>query len=212
MKKRFIDLFRGYYVSPIYDISGNGDSYVEFIETDYITNNGLLDIDYKLSYDGGGTWTDWKNINNSPLLHFFDNTQPFTNLLFQYRVVMGRGTNGVTPIFRKFKLSLIEGHTIDNVGDLICKPEFWIKKTVSAGDVIIKNETNGMVMELKNLNRDETVYINCENEDIVSDLPLTYRYKDFNNMFMELELGENIISAYGDCEIDMRYQFKILQG
>ena len=108
-------------------------------------------------------------------------------------------------------MDLIGAYKIDNVGDVILQPEIWIRKTNGSGDIKLTNETNGMSLELKNLNNGEEVYIDCENKDIVSSLPLTYRYKDHNGVFIEFEVGENLLTGEGDFKLDIRLQFKLLQ-
>ncbi|AZV43741.1 hypothetical protein BAOM_3132 [Peribacillus asahii] len=56
----------------------------------------------------------------------------------------------------------------------------------------------------------ETVYIDNEKKDIESDLPLTYRYDDFNGEYLCLNRGINRLRIFGTCEIQFRYQLSFL--
>lgn len=211
---KWIELYNNYadYTSDIYDISSDFESYIENISYTYDSNNGEVDIYIRMSFDNGVTWTDWTKINNSAYKSIFnDDFYNMKQAKFQYKVEMNK-TGDISPVFKKFSILLIGTFTITNTGDTVCKPEIWIKKTGGSGDIKLMNETNGQVLELKNLNDGETVYIDSENEDIVSDLPMTYRYNDHNNVFLELEVGDNFIAGEGGFELDMRLQFKTLQG
>lgn len=111
--------------------------------------------------------------------------------------------------------------TFVNYGDVVCKPEIFITK-VGSGDVSILNATNdGQEFKFTSLLNTEEIYIDCENEQIDSELPnvipggqptVQYRYSNFNNNYLELLRGNNYLKIYGNCKIQFRYKFKTLQG
>jgi Phage tail protein len=212
---RWIDLYNGgygVYESEVFDISSDFESYLTNIQYDYDSNDGVVSIEVRISYDDGNTWTNWININNSSYKPLFNDDEPLDNAKFQYRVILDNNSGGLPSVFKSFSIDLYGAFKIINTGDVVCKPEIWIKKVNGDGDVKLINETNGLSMEFKNLIEGETVYVDCENEDIVSDRPLTYRYNDHNNVFIELDVGENHLTGEGNFELTMRYEFKTLQG
>lgn len=214
---KWIDLYgtSGEYQSDVKNLTSDFDFLITTISHKYIKNDGEVALDMRVSFDNGFYWTDWVNINNGPYKPLFDGDGLVLNkVLYQYRVRMDLGDNysGKSPVFDLFSLKLEGAYKIENVGDVVCKPEIWIKKVNGSGSVKLTNETNGNVLEIKNLNNNETVYIDCENEDIVTDLPSKYRYNDHNNVFIELEQGSNILSGEGDFLLDIKMQFKTIQG
>lgn len=97
-----------------------------------------------------------------------------------------------------------------NSGDLNLKPEIWIKK-VGSGDISITNQSNGgKEFKFKNLVDGETVYVDNENEYITTDLANTYRYTNFNNNYIEMLRGVNTLSVNGQCTLQFRYNFTLL--
>lgn len=100
---------------------------------------------------------------------------------------------------------------IFNRGHMICKPLIYIKKTISDGNVrIINNSHNQQELVLNNLKLNEEVLIDCENEEIESNLPLTYRFDDHNDVFIEWAIGVNRIQMIGRFEMYFKYQFKYI--
>lgn len=98
-----------------------------------------------------------------------------------------------------------------NEGDVILKPELWIKK-VGAGAVSIMNQTNGNeLFSFSSLIDNETVYIDNEGEYIETDLENTYRYGVFNNTYLRLVRGKNVLQVTGKCQLNFRYQYRTLQ-
>jgi hypothetical protein len=212
-RKRWIDLYeqKATYISEVFDVRSVFESYIENLMCQYDLNDGTVQVFIRISYDNE-TWTDWVQVNDAVHGPLFRNDFYYMeNCRMQYKVEMIN--NGeVSPTFISFSYSLIGCYLLDNRGDVVCKPELWIKKINSNGTVRITNESNTQMFELKDLNVGETVYVDCENEDIVSDLPLTYRYDNHNNVFLELEVGENILTGEGEFELIIRHEFKTLQG
>lgn len=105
----------------------------------------------------------------------------------------------------------VEDIVINNAGDLTIKPEIEITK-IGDGDVTITNVTNGnQSFSFNNLSDNETVYVNCETEVILTDLSDTYRYSAFAGNFIELLCGENTLTVTGNATVIFRYQGKLLQ-
>lgn len=201
------------YESDVIDISSDFDYYIDELNLQYEENDGFIDVEIRLSYDGGFTWTDWVNVKSDYYhdLFYIDGIRlNFTKM--QYRVIMNISGNGISPVFKSFDIKLYGSFKIFNTGDLPHLPEIWIKKINGSGDVHLINETTGQEVVFKNLNNNETVYVDCYNKDILTDLPLTYRYDNHNGQFLKLEVGENVISGYGNFEFVIRNEFIVLQG
>jgi phage-related protein len=112
-----------------------------------------------------------------------------------------------------YSINGIDGTSFEftNLGDVDCYPEIWIEK-VGLGSISISNETLGTSFSFDELLDGETIYINNEREEVVTDLLNQYRFNDFNGKFLKTKLGTNIINVKGNCKITIRYQFKTLQG
>ncbi|MMZ70712.1 hypothetical protein D1872_338290 [compost metagenome] len=50
--------------------------------------------------------------------------------------------------------------------------------------------------------------MNNERQDIETTLAVTYRYKDFNDNYLNLPVGKNVFKIDGYADIKFRYQFK----
>lgn len=98
-----------------------------------------------------------------------------------------------------------------NNGHVDMKPEIWIKK-VGDGDVSILNNANAQSFQFTGLKDKEIVYVDNDREYIQSDIIGQYRYDNFNNRYISLERGRNILTIYGNCKLQFRYRFKLLQG
>lgn len=119
----------------------------------------------------------------------------------------------ISPIY-DFSNNTIEGtpFVFDNIGDMSLKPEMWITK-IGAGDISIINLTDGnKEFKFVNLANNEVVYINNENEVIVTDIPMVYRYDNFNDQYLKFLVGQNHLIAYGKFKMQLRYRFITLQG
>ncbi len=198
------------YESEVIDISSDFEYYLKEIALSFENNDGVVDVEIRVSHDDEFSWSEWKNINlYLDDLFYIDGVKlNFTKM--QYRVIMNIYSRSTSPVFKSFKIDLYGAYKIFNTGDEICKPEIWIKKN-GFGDLELINETNGQIMKFKDINDGETIYIDCEKKDIMSDLPLTYRFNNHNGIFLELEIGENIISGFGDYDMIIKCEFKILQ-
>lgn len=105
--------------------------------------------------------------------------------------------------------ALVAGtYSIYNDGDVSMFPEMWIT-TIGSGNVSIANVTTSKTTTFTGLAALETVYVNNEKEDIVSDTTLP-RYSAYNNVPLELPVGDNQITITGDATVKFKYQFKYL--
>jgi predicted phage tail component-like protein len=98
-----------------------------------------------------------------------------------------------------------------NDGDVDLKPELWIKK-IETGPLTILNKTNGNeTFNFSTLLDNETIYVDNETEYIETDLANTYRYGQFNNKYLKLVRGKNVLEITGRCNLNFRYQYRTLQ-
>lgn len=97
---------------------------------------------------------------------------------------------------------------IPNKGDITSKPTIELL-ALEDGDVEIKNRSNGQVMKITNLTKEEVVDIDCDRMYIKSNL-VKNKYKDFNRVFLELPRGINLFEIKGDCKIKIKYQHHFL--
>lgn len=94
---------------------------------------------------------------------------------------------------------------IANRGHYSIFPDIWIEK-ISDGDITIYNRTNNNEkFELKNIEIGEKLFIDCKNELIFTDKERTNRYGDFNDNYLELIYGENILAISNNVHIRFRY-------
>lgn len=95
----------------------------------------------------------------------------------------------------------------DNYGDTEIKPEILIKKK-GYGDVSIKNlSSQNPEFNISNLLDKEEIYVDGENEIIETNLLNTWRYDDFNDNYLSIPYGRNILQVEGHCKIKFIYHF-----
>lgn len=102
-----------------------------------------------------------------------------------------------------------------NEGDLTIKPKARIKKSPSTGDIEIRNLTTNQTIKFTDIQRDEEIFIDFENEEIVSSLQYLniYRFENHNNEWLEFTVensGENILEFIGDFDIEFEYELTYL--
>lgn len=118
-----------------------------------------------------------------------------------------------SPMMQKrFNLSTITSPTvieIENNGDEIVKPELWIYK-VGKGDISIRNLSNGgSEFKFINIEDKEELYVDNKNRHIETDMPLTYRFDDFNHNYLELVRGKNRLEVTGACKLMFQFQYTL---
>lgn len=202
---------RGTYISPIFSVSNNLDKYIAKI-SEQVINTHFQTIEYyfRVSYDRL-VWSDWKAFNT-----FTENLlddYSLTDLNVQFKIIMLSETDAKKPYLQDFEIQFIPYSCIINTGDLPVKPKLWIRKKNGQGDIAIINYSTGQRVEFKDLNNDEEVFVDCENEEIVSSNQVNgvYRYDSHNDEFLELIRGENYITSEGDFELDIRFKGILLQ-
>lgn len=118
----------------------------------------------------------------------------------------------VTPFYDTKKLSNTQGVSnpiieIGNRGHFSTFPEIWIEK-ISDGDIVIYNKTNNNAeFRFENIEVGEKLFIDCGKELITTDKERTYRYDDFNDNYLELIYGENVLSVTNNVKIRFRLQY-----
>ena len=202
---------RGSYISQAFFISNNLDRYIITIKEKVINpHNQKIEYYFSVSNDMVN-WGNWKSFHLSS--HDFLNDYKLSSLYVRFMVKMDSETELKKPYLQSLDLELKPFGFVDNVGDLPIKPKLWIKKRNGKGSIQLINYTTGQILELKDLNNNEEVYIDCENEEIVSsNQPYgVYRYDSHNDEFFELVRGDNLITSYGDFDLDIRYKNFLIQ-
>lgn len=193
--------------SNVIDLSPIGTAYNCVITWDEVKPSGT-DIIIETSLDGGVTWT--KTINGQPIPGIYDGMDMVNKTILVRETLVTNDTTK-TPELKELRITSSTGLVFENIGDLELKPEIWIKK-IGDGDVAILNRDTGELFEFTDLKDNEQIYVDNEEEYIESDLPGIYRYNNFNNVFLNLEVGRNELEVRGACQIQFRYRFKTLQG
>lgn len=118
----------------------------------------------------------------------------------------------MTPVYEMSKLGQQQSVgnptiKIGNRGHFSTFPEIWIEK-ISGGNITIYNKTNANEkFEFKNIDVGEKLFIDCLNEIITTDKERTYRYDDFNDNYLELIYGENILTVTNNVKIRFRLEY-----
>ncbi len=111
-------------------------------------------------------------------------------------------------------IGYLEGNSIHLVlrteSDVSIYPEVLIKKLGSDGDVEIINLTTGQEFCFADMERNETVYVDNDREIIHSNFIFENPGGRFNNQFLYLVPGENILSVSQGCNIKFKYRGKYL--
>jgi phage-related protein len=112
-----------------------------------------------------------------------------------------------------FSSNVPEGtnYSFMNFGHKMLMPELWIKK-VGDGDISIENRANKGWFQFVGLQDKEIVYVDNEREHIETDIIGEYRFDNFNDNYLELEPGRNILNVKGNCILQFRYRFITIQG
>ena len=202
---------RGAYISPSFFISNSLDKYIANIKEKLINiHNQRVEYYFRVSYNQND-WTDWKRMYTTS----YDLLDEYTlaGLYIQFQITMVADSEAVKPYLQSFEMDLKPYSYVENVGDLPVKPKIWIRKKNGKGDIAIINFTTGQRVEFKELNNNEEVYIDCENEEIVSSNQVNgvYRYDSHNDEYLELIRGNNYITSEGDFDLDIRHKAILLQ-
>lgn len=204
---------RGIRTSPPFFIAqdtGSGQSVLNWNET--APQGSSTSIETNVSYDGGYTWEGWRKAEKGQPLPNFSPLTSSKNTVFQYRYIGEANVVTSLPRLHDFSITVTPTYLFVNEGDTICKPEIWIEK-IGNGDFSIINRTNNnQEFKFIDILDRELLYIDCEREHIETDINMKYRYDNFNNQYLELVRGNNILEFKGKFKVMFRYQFKTIQG
>jgi phage-related protein len=99
---------------------------------------------------------------------------------------------------------------IDNLGHTSTLPKIWIEK-IEGGDITISNiSNNNQEFSFKDLQDKEIIYIDCENEIIQTNIENEWRYDNFNDNYLELVYGKNLLKVEGNAKLKFEYRYKFL--
>lgn len=99
---------------------------------------------------------------------------------------------------------------IINDGDRDILPQIFIEKN-DDGDITVTNTSRAnSIMQFTSLLDGEKISINGENQIIETNLPNVWRYDDFNDFYLPLVKGRNIIQIEGNCLIKFQYRYKFI--
>jgi predicted phage tail component-like protein len=97
-----------------------------------------------------------------------------------------------------------------NKGDKKIQPTIWIQK-VGNGDLSIFNTSNrNEEFKFTNILDGEELFIDGENEIIETNLPNIWRYDYFNDNYLNLYYGKNVLQIKGNCKIKFQYRYKFI--
>lgn len=202
----------GEFISKTYYINSGHTSLFATVELEYENNfNQRIDYFYSYSQDGN-TWVDWQPLNSG--IHNLFAGVDTTEIYIRFKVILESKLLSESPEHKGIKLTLYPYEYIFNNGDLKACPKLWVKKINGSGDIQIINKTNEQTLSLTNLHDDEEVFIDTYDETIISSLQSSlniYRYDDHNNVWLNLEAGDNYLDSKGDFLLDIRYYAPLLQ-
>ncbi|MCR8641554.1 phage tail family protein [Paenibacillus sp. N1-5-1-14] len=207
----YLAKFKGYYTSQEISLDLDGDSALTRISWDSITPSGTsLTIQTNLSFDNGVVWQGWKEALNGGAIPDAVSGQSLKHTKIKYRVIQETNDKNVKPTLSKVSFYFEPVVEFNNKGDVDISPEIWITK-IGNGDFTIINTTKGNEeFKFTGLIDGETVYVNNESEDIETSLSVKYRYKDFNDNYLNFDQGLNILKVHGNAKIQYRYTYKFL--
>jgi hypothetical protein len=203
----------GYYISPDFAISLDGDGAISTISWDSLLPQGTsIKVETNISFNGGYDWNGWKVASNGGSIPDIKSNTSMKNAVLKYRVTEKTIDKNITPTLQSVYFYFEPIIHYDNKGDINLRPEIWITK-IGNGDLSIINTTKGNEeFKFTGLLDQETVYVNGDREQIETSLAATYRYENFNDNYLELLPGVNVLRVIGNANIKFRHQFKLLQG
>lgn len=169
-----------------------------------------MDYYYSVSYDEI-EWSDWKEFK-SGATDIFDEYN-LESLYFKYKVVIRAESTMHRPYLQSIQFILQPYSNIINSGDLVTRPKIWLRKKNGDGDITLVNQMTGQSMELKDIQNNEEIFIDCEYKEIISSLQYLgiYRFDSHNDEYLELIRGDNYLKGYGDFDFDIRHYGYLLQ-
>lgn len=101
---------------------------------------------------------------------------------------------------------------IENYGHDICEPYIRIEKIGEGNISIVNYSDGGRECKLFNVLNGDVLNVDCENEQIETEVAGYFKYENHNNKFVRLVKGVNRLKIYGNCRLQFTYQFKLFQG
>ena len=201
----------GIYTSKVVELStGHSSLWVTTTIDDEYNNESEIRYTYRWSNDKQ-VWSEWLPLQEgvSNLFKGVDTAK----LFFQYRVELMAETSEVTPAYKGIHFLFYPYELVTNVGDLKAYPKLWITKRNSGGNITLFNRTTDRKLVLKNLSKNEEVFIDTYDQIIKSSNESlgVYRYDDHNNEWLTFDVGNNLLDSEGDFDLDIRYYSPLLQ-
>lgn len=201
---------RGSYTSLPFSIPMTADGMISSIDwhADVPTGSGVtVQIRYKADKE---SWSPWHTCTAKAEIPSLDENTPVDQMQFMYRITLSSSSYDISPSFHEISFNMEPVIVFDNQGDTTCKPEIWITK-VGHGDFTINNLSRQQPdFTFYKLLDKEQVYVNNDQQHIETSLPVVYRYQDFNDNYLQLHPGKNILSVHGEADIKFRYQYTYL--
>lgn len=209
----YLAKLKGHRVSPVFPIHLQGNGAISKITWDSTIPKGTsLKIETNVSYDNGYTWEGWEIATNGGSIPDIQPDTPLKDAVLKYRVTQETTDKALTPKLIKVSFYFEPVLVIDNKGDVNLKPEVWITKVGNGNFTIINTSKGNEEFTFTDLIDGETVYVNGDKEQIETSLAATYRYSNFNDNYLDLPVGINVLRIIGNAKIQFRYQYKLLQG
>ncbi|MFF2157018.1 hypothetical protein ACFVVQ_17150 [Paenibacillus chitinolyticus] len=165
-----------------------------------------------VSMDGGTSWSGWKAaVSGGSIPDIFTHSQ-LTDARIKFRFFLKTDDRAVSPVIHEIGFLLEPVIEIENKGDLTIRPEIWITKDGSGDFSIINTSQHNREFKFTSLLDQEELYIHGDREQIETSIPLKYRYANFNDQYLELPYGVNILKINGNGKLQFRYEFKRLQA
>ncbi|MCY9724803.1 phage tail domain-containing protein [Paenibacillus apiarius] len=202
----------GVYTSPPIPVSLHGDgALTRMTWKSDAPANSKVHVQTSLSADQGDSWSDWKPCVNGGSIPDAEIDTPLHDMLLRFRVMLQSDRYSVSPAFRELSLHFEPVVVFDNKGDLNCKPEIWITKQGQGEFAVVNTSQGNAEFRFADLLDQETVYVNSEQEHIETSLAATYRYGSFNDNYLDLPPGKNVLKIRGNANFQFRYQFQRIQ-
>ncbi|GAA0135616.1 hypothetical protein YSY43_24560 [Paenibacillus sp. YSY-4.3] len=167
-------------------------------------------VQTRLSFTKGTEWTEWRNCTDGGAIPDLSPTDKIDHLQMMYRVIISSPNYASVPVFEEITFFFEPVIVIDNTGDVTCNPEIWITKEGNGDFSIVNLSSKAEEFKFTDLIDQEAVYIDNEQEDIETSLAATYRYSSFNDNYLCLPVGLNLLKLSGNAKVQFRYQFKYL--
>jgi hypothetical protein len=202
--------FKGHYISNDIPYSFAGDGAITKIswESDISTGTEIV-IETSVSFNGGGSWTDWTVCVNGGSIPQIQPTTSLKSTIVKYRVTLETNSPTSSPILLSITFDISPIVILNNKGNTTCIPEIWITKIGNGDFSIVNSSDNNEEFKFTSLVDGETIYVNNERQDIQSSNPVIYRYEDFNDNYLSFPPGMNVLKITGNATIRFRYQFRL---